>query len=78
MDAGGPVVVAGQYGTLNIAANGEFSYAVDAAKVAGNDGMLRDNFAYKMSDGSSQDSASLGFGIDAHALTVQIVPDFHI
>ncbi len=78
MDAGGPVVVAGQYGTLNIAANGEFSYAVDAVKVAGNDGMLRDNFTYKMSDGSSQDSASLGFGIDAHALTVQIVPDFHI
>jgi len=65
-----PVELAGQYGTLTIASDGTFSYAVNASEVGDSDAMLRDTFMYKMSDGSAQDSASLSIWIDPHALAV--------
>ncbi|HTJ57346.1 MAG TPA: right-handed parallel beta-helix repeat-containing protein [Devosiaceae bacterium] len=70
-----PVEVAGTFGTLSIAADGTFHYAVDESRVEGHTGTLHDSFMYKMSDGSAQDSANLDFAIDPHAL--QATSDFH-
>ncbi|HEV7718434.1 MAG TPA: right-handed parallel beta-helix repeat-containing protein [Arsenicitalea sp.] len=73
-----PVEVAGHYGTLSIAANGDFTYSADASKVGSSDTTLHDTFMYKVSDGAAQDAASLGFAIDPHAISVQASSDFHI
>jgi len=73
-----PVVVAGQYGTLTVTASGDFTYDVDASKIDGSTGIVTDSFMYKMSDGSSQDSASLSLAIDPHTLSLLTTADFHI
>jgi VCBS repeat-containing protein len=72
----GPIDIAGHYGTLSMTANGDYTYSVDASNMSSSDGTLHDSFMYKVSDGSVQDAASLGFTIDSH--TVQASSDFHL
>lgn len=67
--------IVGRYGTLTIAADGDFHYEVDAAKVVGIGDQLHEVFMYKMSDGSHQDAASLGLYIDPMALSLHFASD---
>ena len=71
------VHVVGHYGTLSVDADGSFSYAADAHKIAGSDAVLHDTFTYKMSNGAVQDTASVGIDIDTHMLS-QASSDFHM
>ena len=64
-----PVDIVGHYGTLSIGIDGAFTYDVDTAKIAAANGTVYDSFMYKLSDGVSQDSASLSLSIDPHLLS---------
>lgn len=71
-----PVHVAGTYGTLTIAADGDYSYQVDQSKIHPGQSVLSDTFSYKISDSMLQDAGSLTIHIDVPALTGN--PDFHM
>jgi VCBS repeat-containing protein len=63
-----PVSVAGDYGTLTIASNGNYSYQLDSSKVHAGQGTVSDVFAYKISDSMLQDAGSLTIHTDVPSL----------
>jgi len=67
-----PTTVEGNYGTLTITANGQYTYTVDPGKVGSADTILSDHFFYKISDSSLQDTGNLGIYIDPHTLTTHM------
>ncbi|MDB5562840.1 MAG: Parallel beta-helix repeat protein, partial [Hyphomicrobiales bacterium] len=63
-----PLHLVGNFGTLTIAANGDFSYQLDNSKVHAGQGTLSDVFSYKISDGMLQDAGSLTIHTDLATL----------
>lgn len=64
------LTLAGKYGVIHVERDGDYSYTVDATKLAGLSGKVSESFQYKISDGASH--------IDADSLTVSInVDTFH-
>ncbi|MBX4937843.1 right-handed parallel beta-helix repeat-containing protein [Rhizobium binae] len=64
------LTLTGKYGVIHVESDGDYSYTVDAAKLAGLSGKVSESFQYKISDGASH--------IDADSLTVSInVDTFH-
>jgi VCBS repeat-containing protein len=68
--------IAGEYGVLTIAADGDYTYQVDPTKVSAGEAALSDTFSYKISDGTLQDTGSLTIHINPDGLVMS--PDFHI
>lgn len=64
------LTLTGKYGVIHVEKDGDYSYTVDAAKLAGLSGKVSESFLYKISDGASH--------IDADSLSVSInVDTFH-
>jgi len=72
----GPTNIVGEYGVLTVAADGAYTYQVDPTKVPAGHEVLSDNFSYKISDGTLQDTGSLTIHINPDTLVMS--PDFHI
>ncbi|ULR45016.1 right-handed parallel beta-helix repeat-containing protein [Rhizobium sp. K102] len=64
------LTLTGKYGVIHVERDGDYTYTVDAAKLAGLSGKVSESFQYKISDGASH--------IDADSLSVSInVDTFH-
>ncbi|MDR9773536.1 right-handed parallel beta-helix repeat-containing protein [Rhizobium hidalgonense] len=62
------LTVTGKYGVIHIESDGDYTYTVDAAKLAGLSGKVSESFQYKISDGASHiDTDSLGVYINVDA-----------
>ncbi|WHO74580.1 right-handed parallel beta-helix repeat-containing protein [Rhizobium sp. BT03] len=62
------LTVTGKYGVIHIESDGDYTYTVDAAKLAGLSGNVSESFQYKISDGASHiDTDSLGIYINVDA-----------
>ncbi|MGV4794722.1 right-handed parallel beta-helix repeat-containing protein [Rhizobium sp. F40D2] len=62
------LTVMGKYGVIHIESDGDYTYTVDAAKLAGLSGNVSESFQYKISDGASHiDTDSLGIYINVDA-----------
>ncbi|MBB4235984.1 right-handed parallel beta-helix repeat-containing protein [Rhizobium esperanzae] len=62
------LTLTGKYGVIHIESDGDYTYMVDAAKIAGLSGKVSESFQYKISDGASHiDTDSLSVGIDVDA-----------
>lgn len=61
------VTLTGQYGTIHVDGDGDYSYTVDAAKLAGLSGEVSDTFHYKISDGTS-----LHFDTDTLSISIHV------
>ncbi|MBX5222563.1 right-handed parallel beta-helix repeat-containing protein [Rhizobium sp. NLR8a] len=62
------LTLAGKYGVIHVESDGDYTYTVDAAKIAGLTGKVSETFQYKISDGASHidtDSLSVSINIDA-------------
>lgn len=58
----------GKYGVIHVESDGDYTYTVDAAKIAGLTGKVSETFQYKISDGASHidtDSLSVSLNVDA-------------
>jgi hypothetical protein len=58
------VNITGMYGSLGFTKNGDYRYELDQSRIYGLDGVVRETFYYKISDGALQDTAALHFLID--------------
>ncbi|MDF0700204.1 right-handed parallel beta-helix repeat-containing protein [Rhizobium sp. MC63] len=61
------LTLAGKYGVIHVERDGDYSYTVDAAKLAGLSGKVSESFQYKISDGASHidtDSLSVSINVD--------------
>ncbi|ARM89573.1 pectin lyase fold/virulence factor domain-containing protein [Rhizobium sp. CIAT894] len=62
------LTLTGKYGVIHVDSDGDYTYTVDAAKIAGLSGKVSESFQYKISDGASHiDTDSLSVGIDVDA-----------
>jgi polysaccharidase protein len=62
------LTLTGKYGVIHIESDGDYTYTVDAAKLAGLSGNVSESFQYKISDGASHiDTDSLGVYINVDA-----------
>ncbi|EJC80876.1 hypothetical protein Rleg4DRAFT_2543 [Rhizobium leguminosarum bv. trifolii WSM2297] len=62
------LTVTGKYGVIHIESDGDYTYTVDVAKLAGLSGNVSESFQYKISDGASHiDTDSLGVYINVDA-----------
>jgi polysaccharidase protein len=62
------LTLTGKYGVIHVESDGDYSYTVDAAKLAGLSGKVSELFQYKISDGASHidtDSLSVSINVDA-------------
>lgn len=62
------LTLTGKYGVIHVDSDGDYTYTVDAAKLAGLSGKVSESFQYKISDGASHidtDSLSVGINVDA-------------
>ncbi|MBX5068951.1 right-handed parallel beta-helix repeat-containing protein [Rhizobium lentis] len=62
------LTLTGKYGVIHVESDGDYSYTVDAAKLAGLSGKVSEFFQYKISDGASHidtDSLSVSINVDA-------------
>ena len=62
------LTLTGKYGVIHVDSDGDYTYTVDAAKLAGLSGNVSESFQYKISDGASHidtDSLSVGINVDA-------------
>ncbi|MBX5012461.1 right-handed parallel beta-helix repeat-containing protein [Rhizobium lentis] len=62
------LTLTGKYGVIHVESDGDYSYMVDAAKLAGLSGKVSEFFQYKISDGASHidtDSLSVSINVDA-------------
>ncbi|MBB4290963.1 polysaccharidase protein [Rhizobium leguminosarum] len=62
------LTLTGKYGVIHVESDGDYTYTVDAAKIAGLSGKVTESFQYKISDGASHidtDSLSVGINVDA-------------
>ncbi|MBB4190698.1 polysaccharidase protein [Rhizobium aethiopicum] len=62
------LTLTGKYGVIHIESDGDYSYTVDATKLAGLSGKVSEFFQYKISDGASHidtDSLSVSINVDA-------------
>ncbi|RUM07475.1 right-handed parallel beta-helix repeat-containing protein [Rhizobium chutanense] len=63
------LTLTGKYGVIHVDSDGDYTYTVDAAKIAGLSGKVSESFQYKISDGASHidtDSLSVGIDVDAY------------
>ncbi|PDT00959.1 polysaccharidase [Rhizobium chutanense] len=62
------LTLTGQYGTIHVDDHGDYSYTVDAAKLAGLSGDVSETFQYKISDGAAHhfdtDTLSISIHVD--------------
>jgi polysaccharidase protein len=58
------VTVTGLYGELGFRRNGDYRYEIDETRTEGLEGVVRESFYYKISDGALLDSGALSFAID--------------
>ncbi|MBY5457803.1 right-handed parallel beta-helix repeat-containing protein [Rhizobium beringeri] len=61
------VTLTGQYGTIHVDSDGDYTYTADAAKLAGLSGDVSDTFHYKISDGTS-----LHFDTDTLSISIHV------
>ncbi len=62
------LTLTGKYGVIHVDSDGDFTYTVDAAKLASLSGKVSESFQYKISDGASHidtDSLSIAINVDA-------------
>ena len=62
------LTLTGKYGVIHVDSDGDYTYTVDAAKLAGISGNVSESFQYKISDGASHidtDSLSVSINVDA-------------
>ncbi|ABC91994.1 polysaccharidase protein [Rhizobium etli CFN 42] len=62
------LTLTGKYGVIHVESDGDYSYTVDATKLAGLSGNVSEFFQYKISDGASHidtDGLSVSINIDA-------------
>ncbi|MBX4912224.1 right-handed parallel beta-helix repeat-containing protein [Rhizobium bangladeshense] len=62
------LTLTGKYGVIHVESDGDYSYTVDATKLAGLSGKVSEFFQYKISDGASHidaDSLSVSINVDA-------------
>ncbi|ARO31350.1 pectin lyase fold/virulence factor domain-containing protein [Rhizobium sp. NXC14] len=62
------LTLTGKYGVIHVESDGDYTYTVDAAKIAGLSGKVSETFQYKISDGASHidtDSLSVSINVDA-------------
>lgn len=62
------LTLTGKYGVIHVDSDGDYTYTVDAAKLASLSGNVSESFQYKISDGASHidtDSLSVGINVDA-------------
>ena len=62
------LTLTGKYGVIHVDSDGDYTYTVDAAKLAGLSGNVSESFQYKISDGASHidtDSLSIAINVDA-------------
>ncbi|SCB61642.1 exopolysaccharide polysaccharidase PlyA [Rhizobium aethiopicum] len=62
------LTLTGKYGIIHVESDGDYSYTVDTAKLAGLSGKVSEFFQYKISDGASHidtDSLSVSINVDA-------------
>lgn len=62
------LTLTGKYGVIHVESDGDYTYTVDAAKLAGLSGNVTESFQYKISDGASHidtDSLSVAINVDA-------------
>ena len=62
------LTLTGKYGVIHVDSDGDYSYTVDATKLAGLSGNVSESFQYKISDGASHidaDSLSISINVDA-------------
>nr|WP_245006850.1 right-handed parallel beta-helix repeat-containing protein [Rhizobium laguerreae] len=62
------LTLTGKYGVIHVESDGDYTYTVDAVKIAGLSGKVSETFQYKISDGASHiDTDSLGVYINVDA-----------
>ena len=62
------LTLTGKYGVIHVESDGDYTYTVDAVKIAGFSGKVSESFQYKISDGASHiDTDSLGVYINVDA-----------
>ncbi|NYT31824.1 right-handed parallel beta-helix repeat-containing protein [Rhizobium sp. WYCCWR 11128] len=62
------LTLTGKYGVIHVESDGDYTYTVDAVKIAGLSGKVSESFQYKISDGASHiDTDSLGVYINVDA-----------
>ncbi|EJC76684.1 right-handed parallel beta-helix repeat-containing protein [Rhizobium hidalgonense] len=66
------LTLTGQYGTIHVDDHGDYSYTVDATKLAGLSGDVSETFHYKISDGAAHhfDTDTLSISIDVDGVLI--------